>query len=219
MASADIERRVAAYYAKKLRDHGATHQGVDWNSDESQVLRFEQFMRIVDPDRRPSVLDWGCGYGAFAEYLERRGVPARYVGYDVAPEMIAVARARFGGSDDRTFTDDRGTLTLADITVASGIFNVLADTPRDAWQEYTLDTIRDLAALTRRGLAFNMLTSYSDPERMQDRLFYGDPGFYFDWCKRNLSRHVALLHDYGLYEFTILVRFEVGATPGVRGAA
>jgi hypothetical protein len=53
-----------------------------------------------------------------------------------------------------------------------------------------------------------MLTSYSDPEHMVDRLFYGDPCFYFDWCKRNLSRNVALLHDYGLYEFTILVRFD-----------
>jgi SAM-dependent methyltransferase len=219
MPSPDIERRVAAYYAEKLREHGATHQGVDWNSDESQVLRFEQFMPLIDAERETSVLDWGCGYGAFAEYLERRAVAARYVGYDVAPEMVAAARLRFDGRDDRTFTDDRETLAPADVTVASGIFNVLADTAPDAWQEYALDTIRDLAALTRRGLAFNMLTSYSDPERMQDRLFYGDPGFYFDWCKRNLSPHVALLHDYGLYEFTILVRFEIGATPGERGAA
>jgi len=28
----------------------------------------------------------------------------------------------------------------------------------------------------------------------------------FDYCKRTYSRDVALLHDYGLYEFTILVR-------------
>ena len=95
-----------------------------------------------------------------------------------------------------------------DVTVASGIFNVMAGTDVDDWRAYTLDTIQDLASLSRTGLGFNMLTSYSDPERMQDRLYYGDPGFYFDWCKRNLSRHVALLHDYGLWEFTILVRFD-----------
>jgi hypothetical protein len=29
---------------------------------------------------------------------------------------------------------------------------------------------------------------------------------FFDHCKRNFSRQVALLHDYGLWEFTILVR-------------
>lgn len=28
----------------------------------------------------------------------------------------------------------------------------------------------------------------------------------FDLCKRRYSKNVALLHDYGLYEFTILIR-------------
>jgi len=41
---------------------------------------------------------------------------------------------------------------------------------------------------------------------MRDYLYYGDPCFYFDLCKRSYSRQVALMHDYGLYEFTLLVR-------------
>jgi hypothetical protein len=41
----------------------------------------------------------------------------------------------------------------------------------------------------------------------------------FDLCKRRHSRNVALLHDYGLYAFTVLVRKDVampsaGATAG-----
>ena len=61
-------------------------------------------------------------------------------------------------------------------------------------------------ARARRGFAFNMLTSYSDPERMRDDLYYADPCALLRLCKRELSRHVALLHDYGLWEFTIVVR-------------
>jgi hypothetical protein len=57
-----------------------------------------------------------------------------------------------------------------------------------------------------KGFAFNCLTTYSDPERLRDDLYYGDPCYYFDLCKRLYSRHVALLHDYGLWEFTIIVR-------------
>ena len=45
------------------------------------------------------------------------------------------------------------------------------------------------------------------PERMRPDLYYADPCRLFDHCKRRYSRHVALLHDYGLYEFTILVRY------------
>jgi len=41
---------------------------------------------------------------------------------------------------------------------------------------------------------------------MREDLYYADPCFIFDYCKRNFSRNVALLHDYELYEFTIIVR-------------
>ena len=37
-------------------------------------------------------------------------------------------------------------------------------------------------------------------------LYFADPLFYFDFCKRTFALDVALLHDYGLYDFTILVR-------------
>ena len=56
--------------------------------------------------------------------------------------------------------------------------------------------------------AFNVLTSYADPDRMRPDLYYADPCFLFDYCQRRYSRWVAILHDYGLYEFTVVVRKE-----------
>ncbi len=55
-------------------------------------------------------------------------------------------------------------------------------------------------------MAFNALTTYSDPEKQRSELYYADPLQLFDYCKRNLSRDVALLHDYELFDFTIVVR-------------
>ena len=57
--------------------------------------------------------------------------------------------------------------------------------------------------------AFLLLTKYSEKEYMRDNLYYADPLFIFDYCKRNFSKQVALLHDYGLYEFTILVKKDI----------
>ena len=37
---------------------------------------------------------------------------------------------------------------------------------------------------------------------MRERPLLRRPRAYFDHCKRAFSRHVALLHDYGLWEFT-----------------
>jgi hypothetical protein len=47
---------------------------------------------------------------------------------------------------------------------------------------------------------------------MRPDLYYGDPCALFDHCKRRYARNVAVLHDYGLYEFTILVRKDLGGT-------
>ncbi|MGR9969871.1 hypothetical protein ACUOIB_23760, partial [Escherichia coli] len=68
------------------------------------------------------------------------------------------------------------------------------------------ETLDSLDRFSRRGFSFNCLTSYSDEDRKRDYLYYADPCQLFDLCKRRYSRQVALLHDYGLYEFTILVR-------------
>jgi hypothetical protein len=74
------------------------------------------------------------------------------------------------------------------------------------WTTYVWDTIADLAALGTRGFAFNALSSYSDVEKRRPDLFYADSLMLFDRCKRELSRFVTLLHDYPLYEFTLIVR-------------
>jgi SAM-dependent methyltransferase len=206
--SDEIRRRVDRYYSGKFAEHGASHWGVDWNSTESQELRFEQLLKVVDTGAPFTLNDYGCGYGALAGYLEQRDASFEYTGFDLSPDMIEHARSLYGDRPERRFTISAGELAAADFTVASGIFNVRVGVDEDRWRAYVEETIESLARLSRRGFAFNMLTSYSDPEYMRSDLYYGDPRRYFDLCKRRYSRQVALLHDYGLYEFTILVRLE-----------
>jgi hypothetical protein len=198
--------RVGSYYGEKLAAHGATPAGVDWSSADSQTLRFRQLLRICDAPGPFSVIDYGCGYGALVPFLRATGSLESYVGYDIVAAMVAEAGVLHGGGDCR-FVSRREDLTSADLTFASGIFNVKLTTPRDEWTDYVLRTLDDLAALSRRGFAFNALTSYSDPDRQRPDLYYADPLALFDHCKRRYSRFVALLHDYPLWEFTILVRF------------
>jgi SAM-dependent methyltransferase len=197
---------VSGYYTSKLSAHGPTARGVDWNSDEGQTLRFAQLLQVCDTREGFSLNDYGCGYGALLDYARAQGYACRYTGYDVAAAMIQAAAARHAGTLDCRFTADRTALEPADYTLASGIFNVKLDTDESEWRAYVLHTLEDLASLSERGFGFNALTQYSDPDRMRPDLYYADPHALFDWCVRNVSRHVALLHDYGLYEFTLLVR-------------
>lgn len=202
-------RRVERYYTSRFEEHGATAHGVDWNSAESQRLRFEQLLTAARGLEDFSLLDYGCGYGALLSHLRETGCTARYVGLDVSEAMIEHARALHG--DDGLFTCDAADVAEADVVVASGIFNVKLDTPDEEWAAYVDDTVDRLAGLARVAFAYNLLTSYSDAELMRPDLHYGDPLRHFDRCKRLHSRHVALLHDYGLWEFTIVVRKVVAA--------
>ena len=197
---------VAGYYAGKLAEHGQTPRGVDWNGPEGQELRFRQLCRLL-PDGEPlSVNDLGCGYGALFEYLAARHPGLTYTGWDISPEMVSAARARFAQAGNARFEVASAPQASADYGFASGIFNVKLETPADSWRAYVNDTLDALDRTSRLGFAFNSLTSYSDADRMRPHLFYPDPCELFDFCKRRYARNVALLHDYDLYEFTILVR-------------
>ena len=198
-----ILSRVQQYYDEKLRAHGATPRGVDWNSSESQELRFAQLAKLLDASHAFSVNDYGCGYGALADYLERALYQFQYVGFDISTQMIARAQELH---PQAKFISDREQLPQANYTLASGIFNVRLETDDAAWKEYMLAVLETMNSVSRTGFAFNALTKYSDAEFMRKDLYYADPLFFFDYCKTRYSRFVTLLHDYPLYEFTILVR-------------
>jgi SAM-dependent methyltransferase len=198
-----------AYYESKLRTHGATSRGVDWSSAESQNARFEQFARLFSSGQAFSLNDFGCGYGALYDYLVARSYAVEYCGFDISGDMVARAKQLHPRAGRCRFLARQSELGAMDYTVASGIFNVRQETSDNEWQTYLQDTLHVLSALSTKGFAFNVLTKYSDPPYMRPDLFYADPCILFDYCKRHFSRQVALLHDYGLYEFTILVRQEV----------
>jgi SAM-dependent methyltransferase len=206
MKSPDFLKSVEQYYTGKIKTYGPTAKGVDWNSSESQTLRFEQLLKGCDTQLPFSLNDYGCGYGALADYLRAKGIPCLYRGFDISPEMIHRARDAHRDMDSCEFFDDIGSLSAADWTVASGIFNVRLEVGLEEWEAYMMETLQIFSRLSSKGFAFNALSRYSDPGRRRSDLYYADPLKWFDYCKRTFSGHAALLHDYPLYEFTLLVR-------------
>ncbi len=204
----EIIKQVEEYYTNKIKQHGATPQGVDWNGTDSQYLRFQQLMKIVNDDSNNasfSLLDYGCGYGAMLDYLMPiYGNRIKFSGYDISEEMITKAKSLYGNKAE--FSSSLNSDSTFDYIVASGIFNVKQDCQDSVWQEYIHQILVDMNTRCLKGFAFNILTSYSDKEYIRDYLYYASPEDYFSYCKVHFSKRVALLHDYPLYEFTILVK-------------
>jgi SAM-dependent methyltransferase len=201
-----ILNMVAAYYASKLAEHGPTSQGVDWNGQASHTLRHRQFLRLFDGTQAASVLDLGCGFGDFLRFLRTEGHRGAFIGYDIEPSMIAEALRLYGEDPDCRWHVGAKPTEVADFAVASGVFNVKGHISTETWAHYARETIDMLAQVSRRGFAFNMLSLSSDPARRRSDLYYADAPEMLAYCLSRFGRSVALLQDYGLYEFTIIVR-------------
>ncbi|MBB6253754.1 class I SAM-dependent methyltransferase [Nitrospirillum iridis] len=204
--SPQILTAVSSYYSAKLAEHGAHPQGVDWKDGESQRLRHQQFLRLLSVDPQASVADLGCGYGDFLSFLRATGHQGTYAGYDVAPAMVDAARQLHGPAAGHDFHTGAMPSAPADYAVASGIFNVMRGATPAEWTDHVWRTVEVLARTGQRGFGFNLLSLSSDPDKRREDLFYADPAATLRTCLDRFGRHVALLQDYGLWEFTVLVR-------------
>jgi SAM-dependent methyltransferase len=199
---------VEALYTANLAEHGTSSASVGWPNADAQRLRFEKLAYVIalEPPAEPiTVNDLGCGYGAMFRYLDERPDVqlGGYAGYDISAEMLEAARS-FVDDPRATWVQGSEVSETADFSFVSGTFNVRMEASDAAWEAYIEHTLVRLAERSRKGFAFNLLTSYVDWRK--DDLFYADPADFFSFCRENISRNVTLLHDYPLFEWTIAVR-------------
>lgn len=193
---------LARISSETLHEHGVSPAGAGWADGASQELRFAVLVDAVRlrPDDAVTVNDLGCGFGSFYEYLIRRGISVtQYNGYDISLDMLAAAKAKVT-ADNATFWLAADVTQMADFSFLSGPLNLkVADD--ESWERYAKSVIRSLARHSRRGFAFNMMST--KVTYRVDELYYADPAAWLDWCRREISPHLRLVEDYPLYEWTI----------------
>ena len=143
---------------------------MDWSSAATQQLRFLQLLRLCDFSAPFSLNDFGCGYGSLLDWLRERHPQASvdYLGIDVSRKMVEAARRLWAGTPHAAFRTARRSPRQADYSVASGVFNVKLDAPREDWEAVVRATLADLAATSRRGFAVNFLGP--EPAHLAQRL-------------------------------------------------
>jgi SAM-dependent methyltransferase len=204
--TADIHADVRNYYAAKVLRYGATPLGVDWTCAPTQQLRFVQLLKLIPRGMDFSVNDIGCGYGALVGFLHRRrrGVAIDYLGIDLSPEMIAHAR-RHNRRPSASFETGCTAPRVADYCLASGIFNVRLQHSQAAWTRFVQSTLEDIANASRLGFAVNFLGHAPSASAGPRELYRTDPLAWAGYCERRFGVTPAIVANYGLDEFTLLV--------------
>lgn len=213
-AIAALHGRIARYYTGRLERFGPTPAGVDWPNERNQQLRFAQLLRICDFSTSFSLNDLGCGYGALLGYV--RDVYPRckiaYQGADISPAMVSQARALWYKDAGAAF--ELGSAPgPADYSVASGIFNVRLDEPLRLWERFVADSLRSMAAASRRGFAINFLKPLPRGTEGPPELYRPPLARWPAFCKAGLGARVEVISGYGLREVTLLVRTGAPSAP------
>ena len=191
---------LASLYDKRVRELGYEARSVGWKSAEQQNLRFRILTDNISLAGQ-SVVDLGCGFGDFYEFLCSSGMtPTMYAGIDISDEMLRVAKEIHSEIQGVTFInrplmDD--TQETYDFAVASGSLNYNLKVDMNL---YLKDFVEVYKHRVRKGLLLNLLTTKVD--YMQEMHVHYSPDFAEELFLRHFEK-VRVIEGYGLYEFTI----------------
>lgn len=195
MTERPVFQRIGAYYDALVRQHGHSPRACDYGRPESQAAKFDVLSQAADMKGK-RVLDIGCGFADYADYLDRKFDGVSYTGIDISQEMVAGARERHPALDIRLLNvldENPGTF---DIVTANGIFYLLGD---DAWALMQRFIAR-MFELSKQAVSFNSLSDWAPDKEAKE--FYADPAKTLSFC-RTLTPWVTLRHDYHPRDFTV----------------
>jgi SAM-dependent methyltransferase len=209
------------HYTATFARHGATSRGVDWGEWPDVHIRYRKMLQVIEREQSgtgvPRLLDVGCGFGGLLDYAKDKGIPLDYVGIDLVPEMVELARTRH--PEARFMVGDilsAQALPEVDYAICNGILTLKLEASIMQMDRFARQLIARMFGVARRGIAFNMMTTHVN--FTAPNLYYKSPVETLAFCAQ-LSRRFRLEHDYPLYEYTTYVYKDSAATgaPGDAG--
>lgn len=195
----EIADQTVERYSKRYSEFGYDVKTLGWGSVGQQKYRFGQTLELEDL-RGLDVLDVGCGFGDYADFLDKAGISySSYTGFDINSDLLQEAKKRREGQKDchfrkvdmSNFSGD----TVADVGVMLGVLNFNLNNYLDNY-EYSFQVIKNAFKLVRKSLIVDFLSTNLSPDYpKEDFVFYHDPVRVLDFAL-SLSSNVALKHDY-----------------------
>ncbi|WP_428738536.1 class I SAM-dependent methyltransferase [Sulfurimonas sp.] len=178
------------FYKNAIKKYGTTAQGLNWNSQIHQVLRFYQIIKLLPQNLNDFTLsDVGCGFGDFYNYLDTK--PKKYIGIDVLEEMLNIAKNNTGQEVQKIDLTQQPSPT-SDYIVCSGALNILT-------RFETTMFIQNCYNSAKKGFIFNCLYGNKESETFN----YLDEKFLEDIALFLKVNKVNYIKDYIPNDLTI----------------
>jgi SAM-dependent methyltransferase len=180
------------FYKKSIKRYGVSAEGVHWNSEYTQYIRFEILTSFIkDIVKDAFIIDAGCGFGEYYNYLFDNNLkPKLYLGIDCEKEMINLASRRFIDTKFEVQNILNDTLITSDYYICSGAMNILK-------QEEVFLFIKNCFSASKKAFIFNFLKN--------DGLTNIEASNIIDYCL-TLSNKIEIKENYLHNDFSVCLK-------------
>ena len=192
-------KQMSRYYSDLLKKHGSSKEALVYCNERQQITRYTLMTAIEPFPRDCSILDVGCGFGDFCDFLREQGWQGAYTGLDVCEDMVSAAAQRL--PDGRFLNVDIITDDFSDefdyVFCGATIQHRPANVDPKA---YAKDMIMAMFRLARLGVVFDIFSTRVD--YMDENNLYLDPNELLQFCY-SLTSRLVLRNDCRPFELMI----------------
>jgi SAM-dependent methyltransferase len=199
---AQIAEHMRARYSQRYHEMGYHIRTLGWGSEAQQALRFAQTLRHQLDLSQKQILDIGCGFGDYFDFLQQcQQTPTHYRGWDINPDLIGEAQRRHPATANTLFeVVDLAQMQpleqpIADVGVMLGLLNLNLQGTMDNLS-YTRLMLKKAWSCVREVLIVDFISTQRIPSYpYEDFIFYHSPQEMLAMALE-LSSKVVLLQDY-----------------------
>lgn len=201
----NISNNLKLHYEECFKKFGATSEGIDWGNDINKLfIRYDKMLELFINDKsvEKSLLDVGCGYAGFYEYINNNQININYSGIDIVQEMIQHAKNKNPTIKELIHDDflDFNFNKTYDYIICNGILTQKLETSNMDMDIYANKLIKKMYQLSNKGIAFNIMTTKVN--FFSNNLYYRNPSELMAYCMSEITNKIKIDHTY-LYEYTI----------------
>lgn len=165
-----INKYLEDKYTKNILKFGYTPAGVFWNSEYNQIKRYQELLDLIpDQKEKISLMDIGCGYGAFYQYLLKMNLSRKiiYYGIDINKNLIAECKRNF---PNISFDEKPSKGIKVDYLLFSGTYNLAVINAINLWEKYILEDLYNYSKFCRKTILLNL--QISDECKIINNIYY-----------------------------------------------
>ncbi len=205
----NTELEIIERYNKRFAQHGESPLSLNWQDKKSQKSRFKNFLELVEI-KNQDILDIGCGFGDFYEYLKECNIqPRNYTGIDINPTFIECCKKKYPSINFHVnnTVDDELPDGNFDIIFMVGIFSY--NFKEFDNENFIKQVVTKAFNKAKHTLIFDMQSIIINKDyETANHIHYQKPSDILDFAL-SLTPHVILKHDYlpnPAREFIVLMK-------------